>query len=538
MHTKRLRNTKQDIEAAGKMIASGGIVAIPTETVYGLGANALNPTAVKNIFLAKGRPQDNPLIVHISRPEQIVPLVQTVSQPAQKLMDVFWPGPLTIILPKTEQVPVETSGGLDTVAVRLPEHPVARAVIEAAGVPVAAPSANTSGLPSPTTAQRVIEDMDGKIDAVLDGGACRVGVESTVVSLAAPVPRLLRPGGVTLEQLEAVLGHVEVDPAVFARLEEGEKAASPGMKYKHYSPRAEVVIIKSSFPAYKQYVEDAAATEERIYALCFTGEEKQLSVPAFPYGAEHDEAEQARLLFDALRKLDDAGAKKVYARCPGRAGVGMAVYNRLIRAAAYQVVDLDARFILGLTGPTGAGKSYVANQLQQLGFYVVDADRIARSLTQKGSPLLPQLERTFGKGILLDGVLDRKELARRAFQDETHQKMLNEIIHPAVIQRAKEEIEDFSKKGYTKFVLDVPLLFESGMDTMCHQTVSVLADEAIRKRRILSRDGLTETQARQRLQIQKPDSFYQTRSDKVLWNVEEEGKDRLLHEIKQIVTFK
>lgn len=520
------------------MIASGGIVAIPTETVYGLGANALNPTAVKNIFLAKGRPQDNPLIVHISRPEQIVPLVQTVSQPAQKLMDVFWPGPLTIILPKTEQVPVETSGGLDTVAVRLPEHPVARAVIEAAGVPVAAPSANTSGLPSPTTAQRVIEDMDGKIDAVLDGGACRVGVESTVVSLAAPVPRLLRPGGVTLEQLEAVLGHVEVDPAVFARLEEGEKAASPGMKYKHYSPRAEVVIIKSSFPAYKQYVEDAAATEERIYALCFTGEEKQLSVPAFPYGAEHDEAEQARLLFDALRKLDDAGAKKVYARCPGRAGVGMAVYNRLIRAAAYQVVDLDARFILGLTGPTGAGKSYVANQLQQLGFYVVDADRIARSLTQKGSPLLPQLERTFGKGILLDGVLDRKELARRAFQDETHQKMLNEIIHPAVIQRAKEEIEDFSKKGYTKFVLDVPLLFESGMDTMCHQTVSVLADEAIRKRRILSRDGLTETQARQRLQIQKPDSFYQTRSDKVLWNVEEEGKDRLLHEIKQIVTFK
>lgn len=538
MHTKRLRNTKQDIEAAGKMIASGGIVAIPTETVYGLGANALNPAAVKNIFLAKGRPQDNPLIVHISRPEQIVPLVQTVSQPAQKLMDVFWPGPLTIILPKTEQVPVETSGGLDTVAVRLPEHPVARAVIEAAGVPVAAPSANTSGLPSPTTAQRVIEDMDGKIDAVLDGGACRVGVESTVVSLAAPVPRLLRPGGVTLEQLEAVLGHVEVDPAVFARLEEGEKAASPGMKYKHYSPRAEVVIIKSSFPAYKQYVEDAAATEERIYALCFTGEEKQLTVPAFSYGAEHDEAEQARLLFDALRKLDDAGAKKVYARCPGRAGVGMAVYNRLIRAAAYQVVDLDARFILGLTGPTGAGKSYVANQLQQLGFYVVDADRIARSLTQKGSPLLPQLERTFGKGILLDGVLDRKELARRAFQDETHQKMLNEIIHPAVIQRAKEEIEDFSKKGYTKFVLDVPLLFESGMDTMCHQTVSVLADEAIRKRRILSRDGLTETQARQRLQIQKPDSFYQTRSDKVLWNVEEEGKDRLLHEIKQIVTFK
>lgn len=527
--TRLLLNTKQGIETAGRLIANGGLVGIPTETVYGLGANALKPQAVKNIFLAKGRPQDNPLIVHISHPEQLVPLVKEVPDPAQKLIHAFWPGPLTIILPKTDLVPMETSGGLDTVAVRLPDHPVARAVIDAAGVPVAAPSANTSGLPSPTTARRVLEDMNGKIDAVLDGGECRVGLESTVITLATPVPRLLRPGGITLEQLEAVLGHVDVDPAVFDMLKEGEQATSPGMKYKHYAPKADIIIIKSDFSAYQQYV--ATHAGDGVFALCFDGEESALCVPSVTYGAADRDEEQAHLLFDALRKLDDLGASRVFARCPRQTGVGMAVYNRLIRAAAYQVVDLDNQYVLGLTGPTGAGKSYVAKLLKKRGFITIDTDKIARQVTKKGAPVLQELEKTFGKGILLDGELDRKELARRAFQDEKQQKKLNAIIHPAVIARSKEEIENWSKKGYTKFVLDVPLLFESGMDTMCNRTVSVLADRSLRKARILERDRLTRAQAEQRLNIQKPDSFYRERSDYIIENSSDADIEALLDQI-------
>lgn len=516
MKTKLLYNNQADIQAAGQIIARGGLVGIPTETVYGLGANALDPKAVRKIFLAKGRPQDNPLIIHISSPEQLAPLVREITVQAKALMDAYWPGPLTIILPKTSLVPRETSGGLDTVAVRLPDHPVARAVIDAAGVPVAAPSANTSGLPSPTTALRVLEDMTGRIDAVLDAGECRVGVESTVVTLATAVPRLLRPGGVTLEQLEAVLGHVDVDEAVFARLQEGGAAASPGMKYKHYAPKADVILIKSGFPAYKRYVEAAADTG--VYALCFDGEETALSVPAVTYGDAQADTAQAHNLFNALRRLDDLGAGRVYVRCPHRTGVGMAVYNRLIRAAAYQVIDLDNRLVVGLTGPTGAGKSQVAQQFGKRGFLVIDTDRIAREVTQKGSPVLAQLAQAFGKGILLDGELDRKELARCAFRTKAGQKKLNAITHPAIIARSKEEIENWAKKGYTKFVLDVPLLFESGMDSLCDKTVSVLADRAVRRERILRRDGLTPEQAEQRMQIQNEDAFYQSRSDAVIWN--------------------
>ena len=243
-----------DIQRAGDILRQGGLVAIPTETVYGLAANALDGEAVKKIYQAKGRPSDNPLIVHISRFSQLAPLVREVPESAQKLAAAFWPGPLTIILPKSDVIPQQTSGGLDTVAVRCPSHPTARAVIDAAGVPLAAPSANLSGKPSPTTFLHVREDLTGRVDALLDGGDCDVGVESTVLTLATPVPRLLRPGGVTLSQLRQVLGQVEVDPAVLHQMEAGQKAASPGMKYKHYSPAADVVIVDASPEDYVEYV--------------------------------------------------------------------------------------------------------------------------------------------------------------------------------------------------------------------------------------------------------------------------------------------
>lgn len=329
---------EEEIKTAGRLLKEGGLVAIPTETVYGLAANALNGKAVAAIFAAKGRPMDNPLIVHISQLDQWAPLVSEIPPRAMELAKRFWPGPLTIILPKSERIPDEVSAGQATVAVRFPSHPVARAVIDAAGVPLAAPSANLSGSPSPTEAQHVLADLDGRIDAVLDGGACDVGVESTVITLAQEIPRLLRPGGITPEQLSQVLGHVEVDPAVLNPLAAGEKVLSPGMKYKHYSPKANVVLVKGNRLSYMDYVNSRA--KEGVFALCYNGEQSSLRVPAVTYGKQEDANEQARHLFDALRKLDELEAKVVYAHSPQPSGVGLAVYNRLIRAAGFEVVEL------------------------------------------------------------------------------------------------------------------------------------------------------------------------------------------------------
>ncbi len=340
MQTQRLdANNQEAILAAAQILKDGGLVGMPTETVYGLAANALNGKAVAKIFAAKGRPMDNPLIVHISEFNQLYKLVKEVPDAAKKLSEKFWPGPLTIILPKADIIPDEVSAGLDTVAVRFPSHPAARALINAAGLPLAAPSANLSGHPSPTTAEHVMNDMNGKIEAVLDGGACGVGVESTVITLATNPPRLLRPGGITLEQLRGVLGEVELDNAVLNPLPKGVRAASPGMKYKHYSPKANVIIIDSNFEKYKDYVN--SHNTEGTAALCYNGEGAVLTVPTICYGCKDDYGEQARELFDALRKLDDINAQTVYARCPEPKGVGLAVYNRLIRAAGFEVLHLE-----------------------------------------------------------------------------------------------------------------------------------------------------------------------------------------------------
>ncbi len=323
------------VDAAAALLRAGEVVAIPTETVYGLAANALNEAAVAKIFAAKGRPQDNPLIVHIAAMADLPPLVTAVPEAAKRLARAFWPGPLTMILPRSARVPAAVSAGLSTVAVRMPVHPVAAAVIRKAGVPLAAPSANLSGSPSPTNAAYVFADMHGRISLILDGGSAAVGVESTVVSLVGAVPRVLRPGGVTVEQLRAVLGEVEVDDAVLHKLKDGAVAASPGMKYKHYAPRADITILKGTFEQFCAYVDGKDAT-----VLCFQGEEAHFP-RAVTYGKAHDGASQAARLFDALRELDEQGAKTVYARCPDLSGMGLAVYNRLIRAAGFHLVNLE-----------------------------------------------------------------------------------------------------------------------------------------------------------------------------------------------------
>lgn len=322
------------IKKAAALLKAGEVVAVPTETVYGLAANAYDETAVRKIFAAKGRPQDNPLIVHIASVGELQNLVKEVPEAAKKLANAFWPGPLTVILPKSDKIPDAVSAGLPTVAVRCPAHPVARAVIEAAGVPLAAPSANRSGSPSPTNAKTVFDDMDGRIPLILDGGSSEVGVESTVITLAASVPRVLRPGGVTVEQLREVLGEVLVDDAVLHQLKDGEIASSPGMKYKHYAPRAEITIVRGTLENFRAFVAGKDA-----FVLCFAGEEQYFD-RAVTYGEADNDAAQANRLFDALRELDARGAKTVYARCPALSGVGLAVYNRLIRAAGFHLIEV------------------------------------------------------------------------------------------------------------------------------------------------------------------------------------------------------
>ena len=451
MKTKIFKPTSEHIAEAGAILRRGGLVAFPTETVYGLGANALDENAVSKIYKAKGRPSDNPLIVHIAEKEDMIPLVREIPPKAKALMDAFFPGPLTIILPKSEKIGRVVSGGLDTVGIRMPQNPVARALIKAAGVPIAAPSANTSGLPSPTNAKYVIEDMRGRIDAVIDGGSCEFGIESTVITLAGEIPTILRPGAITREMMSEVIGRVDIAKAVTEGMAEGETAASPGMKYKHYAPKAKIIIVNAPKEKYERFVNAQAGA----FALCYEGDE--ITIPKVTFGREGNDLSQSHALFDALRRLDELGAKKVYARNPKLTGVGLAVYNRLIRAAAFCVIDLEKPFLIGLTGQTGAGKSYVAKKLQDMGYTIVDADLFSKKLTEKGSPLLPLIAEKFGADTVQNGVLNRKLLAEKVFRNRDLLHKLNRIMHPRVIELCESN---------AKFpcVLDAPQLFESGAD--------------------------------------------------------------------------
>ena len=331
------------VPQAAEIIRAGGLVAIPTETVYGLGANAMDEEAVAKIFLAKGRPQDNPLIIHISCAEELTRYCHDIPEAAWRLAERFWPGPLTIVLPVKPCVPRRTTAGLSTVAVRCPKTQVTRELIRAAGVPIAAPSANLSGKPSTTTAAHVLHDYgtDGRIDAIIDGGPCEVGVESTIVDLTGEKPRLLRPGGITPEELRDLLGELEIDRAVLAQISDDTVVRAPGMKYKHYAPSAEVYIVSGSSEAAAAYVRRRFTEGDAV--LCFE-EELPLFAGCNPtaYGKYGDMKTLSAGLFAALRELDRPEIKTIYARCPEGGGIACAVGNRLKKAAAFRVVDPEA----------------------------------------------------------------------------------------------------------------------------------------------------------------------------------------------------
>ena len=394
METKRIiiedRNHIKDeeLKEAAGILRSGGLVAFPTETVYGLGGNALDEDAARKIYAAKGRPSDNPLIAHVSCVEEVEPLVKEIPEAGRKLMEAFWPGPLTMIFPKSEKVPYGTTGGLDTVAIRMPDDPVANRLIALAGVPVAAPSANTSGRPSPTTADHVWQDMNGRIDMIIDGGPVGIGVESTIVDVSSAVPAVLRPGAITMEMLEEVLGEVSVDPAILGPLSADVRPKAPGMKYKHYAPKADLTLVEPGTGADRESgAEQVTGAEQKTGSGQKTGadrntgaapetglDETQLQAmickvrelsrekieagykvgvictdesrdcytdgEVRSIGARKSQASVAHNLYALLREFDDLGVDYIFSESFPKDHLGQAIMNRLSKAAGYKIVKV------------------------------------------------------------------------------------------------------------------------------------------------------------------------------------------------------
>lgn len=339
--SKNLRNSREIFHQAGNIIRNGGLVAFPTETVYGLGGDALNPESSRKIYAAKGRPSDNPLIIHIAGWTSIKKICIDIPDEAKQLADTFWPGPLTMILKKSSVVPYETTGGLDTVAVRMPDHPVAAALIKAAGGYIAAPSANLSGRPSPTAAAHVIEDMDGRIDMILDGGDVGIGLESTIVDLTEKNPVILRPGYVTQEMLNRVLGRVDVDVTLMDK-DTGQAPKAPGMKYRHYAPKGSMRLIAGDqedvIRTMNAEVKEARLRGERT-GVMITDEiwERVSADVKKSVGSRENEYEIARRLYRILREFDEEGVTAIFGECFSSDGFGQAVMNRLLKAAGYTV---------------------------------------------------------------------------------------------------------------------------------------------------------------------------------------------------------
>ena len=351
MNTKlsKIEDTKQikdeELAEAAQILRDGGLVAFPTETVYGLGANALDEAAAKKIYAAKGRPSDNPLIAHISCLEELKPLVAYIPETGRKLAEAYWPGPLTMVFPKSDIVPYGTTGGLDTVAVRMPSDPVANRLIRLAAVPVAAPSANTSGRPSPTTAQHVWQDMNGRIEMILDGGPVGIGVESTIVDVSGEVPTLLRPGAVTMEMLEKTVGHVEIDPAIQGPPTADFHPKAPGMKYRHYAPHAQMTLVEGEAEAVankiNELVKEGLEQNLRVGVIC-TDESRS----SYPDGLVRSVGERAKEetiahnLFAVLREFDDLDVDVIYSESFSKDHLGQAIMNRLTKAAGYHILKV------------------------------------------------------------------------------------------------------------------------------------------------------------------------------------------------------
>ncbi|MBC5749006.1 threonylcarbamoyl-AMP synthase [Dysosmobacter sp. NSJ-60] len=508
------KEIRDKVSAAAKILREGGLVGLPTETVYGLGANGLDGAAVRRIFEAKGRPQDNPLILHVSGPQWLTRYCAQVPPLAYVLARKFWPGPLTMILKRDPCVPDETTAGLDTVAVRCPNHPVTLAIIREAGVPIAAPSANLSGRPSCTTAQDVLEDMDGKIQCLVDGGPCAVGVESTILDLTCTPPRLLRPGGVPVEQIERLIGPIAIDKAVNGVLDGEERPRAPGMKYRHYAPKAPVIVVAGAPEASAQEILRRVGPESGV--ICF-----EEYLPLFEkqrvqsLGPSQDKQTQAQRVFDALRAFDSETVTEIYAQCPDNQGLGLAIGNRLKKAAGFHVIEADReRVVLGITGGTGAGKTSVLDVIREMGGVVVDCDAVYHEMLNGSEEMRNTINAVFPGVFDADGKLNRQKLGEEVFSRRERLARLNDIVYHFVVP----EVERRLGKDTGLYAIDAINLLESGISELCDKTIAVTAPTELRVRRIMARDGISEQYARMRITAQKPDEYYRTKCDCELTN--------------------
>ncbi len=534
--TGTTESEQQLLRRAADCIRAGGLVVFPTETVYGLGGNALDAEAAKKIYAAKGRPSDNPLIIHIADVDWAEAYCHT-TELFYRLATAFWPGPLTMILPKRDCIPNSVTGGLDTVAVRLPSDPIANALIRLSGVPIAAPSANLSGHPSPTTKEHVIGDLSGRVDMILAGEPSEIGLESTVIKLEGDDVIVLRPGGITYENLCDLLGeeHVRIDRIVTEKVTGEFKPLSPGMKYRHYAPNASVVLLHGEETQITDFLQSHRCDPDVGFLVY---EEEYETLPAsrtLHMGRRDDPAMQAHRLFSCLRQFDEIPRiKTVYARIPSREGIGLAVYNRLAKAAGFTVLDLSDTdavsaiptfAVLGLTGGTGAGKGAVAACLVKHGIPTLDTDRVSRLVCEIGQPCLRALAEQFGGGILCpDGSLDRAGLAALVFgepdPDKKAEKLsaLNRITHHYILEYARDWLAEQRANGCTAACIDAPQLFESGFDAECSYIIGVTADRETRIARIMTRDGITREKALQRIASQHDDAFFAAHCDVMLEN--------------------
>lgn len=509
---KTIRYTMEDVAPAVAMLQKGGLVALPTETVYGLAVNAENSAAVWVLYEVKQREREKALSVLVTGMEMVENYCQNIPPQAYALAEHYWPGPLTMILEDKGVVSALVNDGSGTLGVRCPDHPLTQAILRQAGVALAAPSANPSDQPSPKTAQEVLDYFDGHIEGIVDGGPCRVGVESTIIDLTVTPPRLLRPGGLPLESLRQVLGEVAVDKAVTGLLAAGERPRAPGMKYRHYAPHAPVTVVTGAPERSARRIQGLLSDTAGV--ICFDE-----YAPLFPghiihkLGPAADKSAQARHVFDALRTFDGTDVTEIFAQCPDDGGLGLAVANRLKKAAGFHLIDADRPLIVGLTGGTGAGKTSALAALEDLGGTVLDCDAVYHQMLRTDPALREAITAAFGPVFCPDGSLDRQKLGTLVFSDHAALDRLNAIVYeylpPELLRRAQ---------GHTLVGLDAISLMESGLGRLCACTVAVLAPAEDRVRRIMARDGISEDYARLRISAQQPDVFYRERCSHILEN--------------------
>jgi len=480
MKTQISNPTPAAVAKAVRLLKSGEVVAIPTETVYGLAANTLNPDAIAKIFAVKNRPPDNPLIVHVTDMNMAKTLSLDIPPLAGKLAKHFWPGALTMIFKKTgDIIPNIVSAGLDTAAVRVPAHPAALEIIRQCGFPIAAPSANLSGSPSPTSAKHVYDDLNGRIPLIIDGGECEIGLESTVIAFDADKIRMLRPGAVTAEQLRE-FAYVIIDNAVTGKCD-GETAPSPGMLHKHYAPKSEVIAYKT--PPFLLRRGDYIIREP-----------------------------DATALFANLREFDEIGAKRVYVRLPEPEGIGLALYNRIIRSADYNVVNTPR--IFGLTGLSGAGKSAASGIFKNRGFFIINCDEFSKEVI-----LSPKCQEEIRRGFpeMFDesGVFNRKKAAETVFSDKNKLLCYEQTVFPYV---NFELIKIIARSPSEYVLLDAPTLYQAGEDDFCEAVIAISANVNICVDRVTKRDNISEKDAEARLISQKSADFFRKKADYIIEN--------------------